>query len=144
MLLALSTNATNEHCDVGTLATSVGVELIEYEETQVLVDRVTDRTFLHSRKQELEHHVIGQQNLGRAFPHLLPHVLLFLASVLAESDREGIAGGVFVVLFVGSELVRLGVDKSVHRIDDNRRHAARLRFGEKPVKNRTDIGKRLA
>ena len=68
----------------------------------------------------------------------------FLPGILADSYGKGLAGGVLVVLFVNVEFVGLGIDESVHRVDDDRRNTFGFGFGQQPMKNGTDVGEGFA
>jgi hypothetical protein len=135
VLLALCADTPDEHSNIRALAAPVGMEFVEYEEAKILVDRISDWSLLDPRQQELEHHVVGQQDMGRVFPHALSRLLPFLTRVLTEGDRETPARAFLVVFLIGLELDGLRIDQGVHRVDDNRRHALRLRFGEKAVED---------
>ena len=99
------------------------MEFIEYKEAEVAVDGVADLAFLQTGQQEFEHHVVGEEDLGRVLLHLGAWSTFFLAGVLAHGYRKGLAGSVFVVLFVQVEFVGLRIDECVHRVDDDCRDA---------------------
>jgi hypothetical protein len=58
-------DATAEQGDVGSLAASVGVELVEDEEAEA--GGVLDEALLlRAGEDKLEHHVVGEEDVGRA------------------------------------------------------------------------------
>jgi hypothetical protein len=74
---------------------------------QIAVDRVADFSFLQAGEQEFEHHVIGEQDVGRVLLHVQAERTVFLACVLAYFDGELAACGILVICFVDVEFVGL-------------------------------------
>ena len=109
--------------DVRALASAVGVELVKDQKGEIRVNGVADRAFLHARQEQLKHHVVGQQDLGRVLAQFFAGVFVLLPGVLAEGDREFLPCVFFVVVLIGFELDGLRVDQRVHRIDDDGGHA---------------------
>ena len=68
----------------------------------------------------------------------------FPARYIGRHYGKGLAGGVLVVLFVNVEFVGLGIDESVHRVDDDPRNTFGFGFGQQPMKNGTDVGEGFA
>ena len=81
-----STSTPNQESDVGPLATAVGVQFVKNEETQVLC-LPHERALLRARKYELEHHVVGEQDVRRVGRDPCPLLFLLLAGVAREGDR---------------------------------------------------------
>jgi hypothetical protein len=120
------------------------MQLVEDEKAQVLVNGVAHSALPHAGQEQFQHHVVGQEYLRRVVAHLLTRCLPLLPCVLAEVHRERPATGVFVVLLITGELLKLGIDQGVHRIDDNGRYPRCLRVAEQMVEDRTNVRQRLA
>src|SRR3546814_8677111 len=76
--------ATDEQRDVCTLTTPVGVELVEHQERQALglVDQMLPVCV--PGEDQLEHHVVGEEDAGRVPPDLL----LALGALDRKSTRR--------------------------------------------------------
>src|SRR3546814_7510291 len=74
--------ATDEQRDVCTLTTPVGVELVEHQERQALglVDQMLPVCV--PGEDQLEHHVVGEEDVGRVPPDLRLALGALLAGVL--------------------------------------------------------------
>src|SRR6185503_8206001 len=99
-------------------------------------------SILGASEQELQHHVVGQQDIGRIAPDLLAFWPLLLPSEAPEPY-----GGftVRVALFDKfPEFLGLAVGQRVHRIDHNRLDAAPRTVPKNVVNNGDDVGKALA
>ncbi len=131
-----------EHRDVGPLASPVGVQLVEDEEAEILGGR-DEVTLGGPREQQLEHHVVGQEDVGRVTEDLFARLLVLLAGVAAERHRR-------LALRVSMpkellELAGLRVGQGVHWIDDDRLDASVTgRAAQDGVDDRDDVGEALA
>src|SRR6266545_2341538 len=137
-------DAADEHSHVRPLTASIGVEFVEDEKAQVLVNGIAYSTFPHAGQEQFQHHVVRQEYLGRPFTHLLARRFPLLPRVLAEGDWERPPASAFVIFLVTAELLKLGIDQGVHWIDDNGRHPCCPRMGQHLVEYRTDVSQRLA
>ena len=133
-------DAPDEHGDIRTLPPTVGVKLVKNEVPEILEDGISNRPLLHPCEQELEHHVVGEEDLRGILAHRLPPLLLFLAGVLAEGDGKIAPCAPFVVVLVGVEFVGLRVNQRVHRIDDHRGYSLSSPIGEQVIEDRADVG----
>jgi hypothetical protein len=116
--LASVTNSADKHGDVSTLTAAVRVKLVKYEEVKSLggVDQLP--SLLGTGEHQFEHHVVGQQDVGRISQDGFAGVALFLAGVTGERHR-------FLALAVSEpqellEFEDLAVGEGVHRVDDDR------------------------
>jgi len=110
----------HQQCDVGALAAAVGVQLVQYQKAQVraVVDHLAVERIL-AGEQQLQHHEIGQQDVGRVGADLLAHLLALLAGVAREGHRR---------IGVRQELLQfleLAVGERIHRIDHDGARARR-------------------
>ena len=133
-------DAPDEHGDIRTLPSAVGVKFVEDEVPEILEDGISNRSLLHACKEKLKHHVVGEQDLRGVLAHRLALLLLFLAGVLAESDGKSAPCVPFVVVPVSVEFVSLRVDQRVHRIDDDRGHSLSSPIGEQVIEYCPDVG----
>ena len=108
LLGTVGADSPDQHGNVCSLAATIGVEFVKDQKTEIFVDAIPDRAFTDPGQQQFQHHVVGEQDLRRILPHLCTGILTFLAGVLAESDRELLAGGILVILLVASELLDTG------------------------------------
>ncbi len=122
----------------------VRVQFVEHQEPQVAVNGVTDLAFLQPGQQEFEHHVVREEYLGRILLHLGARPAFFLPCILSDGYRKNLPCRVFVILFIDIEFVALGIDKSVHRVDDDRRNSVGWGFGQKPIENGANISQGFA
>jgi hypothetical protein len=80
-------DAADEQRNVGALATAVCVQLIEHEERQAFAvpDHVTI-DFILTRHQVLEHHEVGEQDVGRSSTYRAALISGLLARVSSKCD----------------------------------------------------------
>ena len=135
-------DTTAEERDVGALPATVGVQLVEHEEAES-AGRVDEVALGRPRQQQLEHHVVRQQHVGRVGDDRRALLLGLLAGVAAEGHRA-LAGGIAVDEEL-LELLRLRVRQRVHRIDDDRLDAAAAgALAQDRVDDRHDVREALA
>ena len=111
-------HAAHQHGDVGALPAAVGVKLVEHEEIEALgigddgpVERVLPR------HQQLEHHEVGEQDVGLAARMRSRSSWRLLARVAGEGRPRCLWQAGLLDEFV--ELLELAVGQRVHRIDDD-------------------------
>src|SRR5690348_9605113 len=76
-------NATTKEPDVCPLPATIRVKLVEDQESEVL-GGLDDLLLVWPSKQELQHHVVRQEYVGRRGENLLALLVLFLACVTTE------------------------------------------------------------
>ncbi len=130
---------------VGALAAPVGMQFIQNQKFQPLaVFHHPPVHFIEAGQNQLQHHEVGQQDVGGVVGDGLTLLGLFLARVTGHGYRP-LAWGKAIQKFV--ELLQLAVGQGVHRIDDD---GARARSGvlslglEDPVDDRNEKGQGLA
>ena len=102
---------------VGTLASPVGVQFVQHQEFQALA--MLDHAPVHvleTGQDQLQHHEVGEQDVGRVVGNLLAIGFTFLPGV------SGHGKGLLVVWITMQEFVQLfqlAVGQSVHRVDDD-------------------------
>ena len=121
------------------------MEFVENQEVQALCCGDEVATLVRACQHQVEHDVVGQENVRRIRKDLPTVVLALLARVASESDRL-----VTVAVSVLEELLQLehlAVCQGVHRIHDDRLHApprVLLALTQDPVDDRHDVGQGLA
>jgi len=121
------------------------VQLVEDEELQT--PRHPDQRFaiLRAGEHQLQHHVVGQQDVRRIIADLLAALFVLLPGVAGEGD--GLLALAVAVPQILLQLVELAVDQGVHRVDDDRPDAflrRGLALAQHPVDDGHDVGQRLA
>ena len=106
---------------VRTLATTVRVKLVEDQEPQVLRSTYQFAVF-GARKQQFQHHVVGEQDVGRIAPDRLSFGSFLLPGVAGEAHGRLS----FRVAFLKElpEFLCLAVRQGVHRVDHDRLNAS--------------------
>ena len=133
--------AANEHRDVGALTPAIGMQLVEHEEPEPL-GGPHQFAVLDAREQQLQHHVVREQDVRRIAPNRLAGLSPLLPGIAGESN-EGLALRVALVDEL-AELLVLAVGQRVHRIDDDGLDAAAGPAPEHVVHDRHDVGEALA
>lgn len=109
--------AAHEERDVGALPAPIGVKLVEHQEAEA--PRPMDEgPLVLTRQDQLEHHVVREQDVGRVDDDGLLLRLALLAGVAGEPHRwpaRRIAEGQEL-----RQLALLAVRESVHRVHDDR------------------------
>ena len=109
------TAAPDQEGHIGALAPAVGVQLVEDQEPQPL-RRSHQFAVLGAREQQLQHHVVGEQDVRRVAADRLTGLALLLAGVAGEAYRGAIR--VAEVQELG-EFFLLAVGQGIHRVDHN-------------------------
>src|SRR5262249_34886630 len=84
-------HTAHQHRYVGALPTAISVKLIEDDEIQPL--GITDHRAIElvlTRHQKLEHHEVGQQNVGLGLADALPFLLAFLPGITSERRPQSL------------------------------------------------------
>jgi hypothetical protein len=111
------------------------VKLVEHQEAQP-GGLLEQRRVVRPRQDQLQHHVVGEQDVWRARDDLGALGLVLLAGVAAERHRR--TGEVLL------QLTELAVGQRVHRVDDDRLDAGRPRRAQHVVDDRHDVREALA
>ena len=102
---------------VRALASAVGVQLVEDEEAQIL-GLGDELALVGPGQDQLQHHVVREQDVGRISNDRLALLVTLLAGVALESHRPlavGVAGSEELL-----QLLFLAIGQGVHRVDDDR------------------------
>ncbi len=135
--------AADEHPNVGPLPTTVGMELIEYQELQVAACRANQTLALaRPGEDQLEHHVVGQDDVGRIGENRFPLLVGLLAGV-AGVAQGSLAFGVAEVDEL-LQLQRLAVGQRVHWVHDQRTESVAGTVSQYPVDDWRNVGQRFA
>ena len=118
-LVGLQTLAQTAHQQgyVGALASPVGVQLIQHQEFQTLA--MLDHPPIHvliAGQNQLQHHEVGQQDVGRVVGYLVALSLAFLARV-ARYGKGGLA--LWITMQELVQLLQLAVGQGIHGVDDD-------------------------
>ena len=133
--------AADEHRDVGALAAAIGVQLVEHEKPEPLGGS-HQLAVLASGEQQLQHHVVREQDVRRIASDRLARRSSFLPGVPSKAN-EGLALRVAPVDEL-AELLVLAVGQRVHRVDDDGLNAAAGTAPEHVIHDRHDVGEALA
>ena len=133
--------AADEHCDVRPLSAPVGVQLVEDEEPETL-GGPHQRTVLAAREQQLQHHVVRQEDVRRLVTDGLADGAPFLSRVAREAHRRT----AFRVALAEElpELFVLAVGEGVHGVDDDGPDPLAGSAPKHVVHDRHDVGEALA
>ena len=133
--------AADEHRDVRALAAPVGVQLVEDEELEAL-GGPHQLTVLAAREQQLQHHVVRQEDVRRIVANRLADGAPFLPRIACEAHRRP----AFRVALVEKlpELLGLAVGEGVHGVDDDGPDALAGPVPKHVVHDRHDVGEALA
>ena len=130
---------------ISTLAAAVGVQFIENQELQTL--GITDHLLIQrilSGEDVLQHHVVGEQDIGWIVLNSLALLLAFLARVACKGDTRTL-GVTKAEVFL--QFLPLAIAQGVHRIDDNRPDSlasvALLPFLQHPIDDRDHVAQRF-
>ena len=134
------TAAADEHRDIGALTAPIGMQLVEYEELQSLCGPY-QRPVLATSEQQLEHHVVRQQDIRRIVANAVTCVPAFLPRVPIEPNPRS----TFRIALVDElpEFLVLAVGQCVHRIDDDGLDSLAGSVSENVVHDRHDVGEAL-
>ncbi len=142
------THAADQERHVRALPASVGVQLVEDQELQPLGHADQAGPVVRPGQHQLQHHVVGQQDVRRILAQLATVLVGLLAGVTGEGDRlTALTETVSQVLL---QLAQLRVGQRVHRVDDDRPHPAarvrarRLTLLQHQVHDGDDVRQRLA
>ena len=118
-LVGLQTLAQAAHQQgyVGALATTVGVQFVQDQKLQTLA--MLDHSPIHvliAGQNQLEHHEVGEQDVGRIVGYLVALSLAFLARV-ARYGEGGLA--LWITMQELVQFFQLAVGQRIHGVDDD-------------------------
>jgi hypothetical protein len=108
----------DEQRHVGTLPAAVGVQLVQHEEVQAGGHPDEALAVLGPGEHQLQHHVVGEQDVRRVVPDRPAARVVLLAGVAGEGDR--LPTRPVAVAQELLQLLDLAVGQRVHRVDDDR------------------------
>jgi len=117
------------------------VEFIENEKLQIS-GRAYEFALFGAGKDQLEHHIIGEQDIGRILDDDLALLFLFLPGIFGETEGIAIAGEAIVDEFL--QFAILAVGEGVHRVDDDRLDALTRAVLQNRIDDGDDISQTLA
>ena len=82
---ATATDPPDEHPDIGSLTTPIGMEFVENEEAEGSVDRIPNLPLTMPGKQKFKHHIVRQENVRGGIEDLLADFRLGLSGVGSKS-----------------------------------------------------------
>ncbi len=120
--------ATDQHCNIGALAATVGVQFVENQEAQPLHRLADQLLVVRAHQHQLCHDIVGQQNVGWVTAEFLSQFFAGFTGITGKADREFTSVLHAILIGKTAQSLLLRVDQCVHRIDDQCLHAA-ARFG---------------
>ena len=131
----------NQECHIGSLATAIGMKFVKDKVPQVL-GRADQFAVFGTSQQQFQHHVVGEQDIGRVAADRFALFAFLLACV------AGIAHGRLVFRIAPfqklGEFFVLAVGQSIHGIDDNRLDSAARAIAEDMINDGHDVGETFA
>ena len=128
---------------VGALAAAVSMQLVQDQEPQA-PGRLDQAPVPGPGQDQFQHHVVGQQDVGRISDDPGPVLRRLLPGITIEGHRRALGVADRQELL---QLPQLAVGQGVHRIDDNRldpRPVCSSRLGRQdPVNDRDDVREAL-
>src|SRR6266508_5678 len=140
--LAGITHPPHQQPHVRALTTAIAVQLIQHEEAQPTggLDQVP--ALPRPQEHQLEHHVVGEDDVGRRAEDPLALLVGLLTGVPGEGHRRVPFGK--TVLEELLQLAELAVGKRVHGIHDDRSNALAAALSQDAVNDRHEIAQALA
>ena len=132
---------SREQRHIGTLSASIGVQLVEHQELETCCP-LHQWPLVDAGEDQLEHHVVGQENVGRVGDDRLTLLILLLPGVPLETD--GLLTRRISIAQELLELTELRVCKGVHRIDDDRLDPLTAAVPQDAVDDWDDVAETLA
>ena len=131
--------ASNQQRHIGTLTTPVAVQLVEHQEAQ-RTESPHEVPIPVTGEDQLQHHVVGEQDVGRVALDTLPRLVVVLARVPLEGHRT-VDPRPMVQEF--GELLHLAVGQGIHRVHNDRLHARTRTRAKHMIDDRDDVGQAL-
>jgi hypothetical protein len=130
-------DTAHQQGDVRSLAAPVGVEFVEHQELKTAGKGSNDLMIARASEEQLEHDVVGQQDIGRVGQDFLPFLFFLLARIAPESSGWSCCGRPFDEEFF--QFLLLAVGQGIHRIDDNGPNALATPLPEHKIDNWENI-----
>lgn len=131
----------DQHGHVRPLPPAVGVQFVEHQELEP-PGRLDQLAVAGPGQDQLQHHVVGEQDVGRLCQDRLPLVRPLLAGVPGERDGAAAVGVPEAEEL--AEFAELAVGQGVHGVDDDRADALAAAHPQDVVHDRDDVRQALA
>lgn len=139
------TQSADQHRNVRTLPTAIGVQLVQHEELQAGGRSDQALPLVRPGQQEFEHDVVREENVRRIREDVLAVSVAVLPGVAAERHRLSTCRIAPLEEFL--ELQELAVGQGVHRVDDDGLDTGAIGSSQvlphDPIDDGDDIGKAL-
>src|SRR6266545_1551689 len=112
-MLGASPNSANEQAHVRTLTTTIRVQLIKNQKANFVVDCLSQSSLPPAREEQLQHHVVREENVRRFNFQFLATSEVFLAGELCKSNREFLSARLAEVLCIAPQLLFLRVQQRI-------------------------------
>ena len=128
--------APDQQGDIGALPAPVGMQFVEDQEAQALRSP-HQFAVLAASEQQLQHHVVGQEDIGRLFADGFPDLPFFLPGKQRKPHRRlTLTVALFQEFF---QFFRLAVGQGVHRIHHDGLNALARTTSQDVIDNRDDV-----
>lgn len=134
------TDAADEHGHISALPAAIRVELVKDQKLEVGGVLLEEAALLRPGEHQLEHHVVGQQDVRRVLEDLLTRLAVLLAGVTAIRHRRLLEADPEELV----QLFDLAVRKGIHRVDDDGPDPLAAAVSQDAVDNRDHVCQRLA
>ena len=134
-------DSAHQHGHVGALATPVGVQFVEHQKAQV-PELLPQPAVEHPGEDQLQHHVVGQQDVGGIGQDLIPNIVSVLAGVALIGHRRTVAPRSVLQELV--QLLHLAVGQGVHRVHHHGLGPLAGASAQDVVHDWDDVGQALA
>ena len=133
--------AANQHRNVGSLTSAVRVQFVKHEELQPL-RLINELSFLDTCEDQLQHHIVGQQDVRRILSDPISRLLVLLPRIAVIADQGFVISETTFQKFV--ELFLLAVGQCIHGIHDDGLKPAPCAMIQDMVHDRDDVGEAFA
>lgn len=130
----------NQQRHIGALPPPVAMQLVENQEAQ-RTESPHELPIPVTREDQLQHHVVGEQDVGRIALDPVPRLEVILSRVALEGHRSIKPRPEVEEL---GEFLHLAVGQGVHRVHDDRLDARARTRAEHMIDDRDDVGQALA
>ena len=118
-------DSADEQAHIRSLTTAIGVQLIENQESDLVVDGLSQSSLPATREQQLQHHVICEENVRRFSFQFVTAGFVFLPCKFCKANGKFFAARFLIIFGVTPEFLLLRIHQRVQRINDHCRHPVR-------------------